>query len=92
VILFVLFGGSVGAVVFLHTQYGWQAVLQVRAGIQIISFGDIFNITSINVMGATPQIQQPTPQVLNQEMTRNLRKFQKANKLTTLFWNWIQVK
>jgi len=29
VILFVLFGGSVGAVVFLHTQYGWQAVLQV---------------------------------------------------------------
>jgi hypothetical protein len=31
VILFVLFGGSVGAVVFLHTQYGWQAVMQVRA-------------------------------------------------------------
>jgi len=29
VILFVLFGGSVGAVVFLHTQYGGQAVLQV---------------------------------------------------------------
>jgi len=29
VILFVLFGGSVGAVVFLHTQYGWQAVIQV---------------------------------------------------------------
>jgi len=29
VILCVLFGGSVGAVVFLHTQYGWQAVLQV---------------------------------------------------------------
>jgi len=29
VILFVLFGGSVGAVVFLHTQFGWQAVMQV---------------------------------------------------------------
>lgn len=29
VILFVLFGGSVGAVVFLHTQYGWEAVKQV---------------------------------------------------------------
>lgn len=29
VILFVLFGGSVGAVVFLHTQYGWDAVQQV---------------------------------------------------------------
>lgn len=29
IILFVLFGGSVGAVVFLHTQFGWQAVLQV---------------------------------------------------------------
>ena len=28
-ILFVLFGGSVGAVVFLHTQYGWEAVKQV---------------------------------------------------------------
>ena len=29
IILFVLFGGSVGAVVFLHTQFGWQAVLEV---------------------------------------------------------------
>ena len=29
VILFVLFGGSVGAVVFLHTQFGWEAVREV---------------------------------------------------------------
>ena len=29
VILFVLFGGAVGAVVFLHTQFGWQAVMEV---------------------------------------------------------------
>jgi len=29
VILFVLFGGSVGAVIFLHTQFGWQAVEEV---------------------------------------------------------------
>lgn len=29
VILFVLFGGSVGALIFLHTQFGWQAVEQV---------------------------------------------------------------
>jgi len=29
IILFVLFGGSVGAVVFLHTQFGWGAVLEV---------------------------------------------------------------
>ena len=24
VILFVLFGGSVGALIFIHTQFGWQ--------------------------------------------------------------------
>jgi len=29
IILFVLFGGSVGAVVFLHTQFGWEAVSEV---------------------------------------------------------------
>ena len=29
VILFVLFGGSVGAVIFLHHQFGWQAVQEV---------------------------------------------------------------
>lgn len=29
VILFVLFGGSVGALIFIHTQFGWQAVQEV---------------------------------------------------------------
>jgi len=29
VILFVLFGGSVGALIFLHTQFGWKAVDEV---------------------------------------------------------------
>jgi len=29
VILFVLFGGSVGALIFLHTQFGWEAVDEV---------------------------------------------------------------
>merc|ERR1719431_1145101 len=29
VILIVLFGGAVGAIIFLHTQHGWEAVMEV---------------------------------------------------------------
>lgn len=95
-ILFVLFGGSVGAVVFLHTQYGWQAVLQVKSLSRtwVSSMWPITPAPAIfcSLCGPFLDILPMSPcQVLDQELTRSVLKYRPENKLTTQFWDWAQV-
>ena len=86
-ILFVLFGGSVGAVVFLHTQYGWDAVQQVLLAPCPFSGPHL----SVPIWVQFVRSLHVAVQVLEQEMTRSVAKYRPENKLTLQFWDSVQV-
>ena len=74
VILFVLFGGSAGAIIFLHTQFGWKVV--------------IFRTKPLEE-GLT-RVLQAVEAVLIQELHRNLPSYSPDSLLTRWFWDWVQ--
>ena len=75
VILFVLFGGSAGAIIFLHTQFGWKVShLQPPK----------------NPLDHRFTMLQAVEAVLVQELHRNLPSYSADSLLTRWFWDWVQ--
>ena len=75
VILFVLFGGSAGAIIFLHTQFGWKV-----SHLQPLK----------NPLDHRFTMLQAVEAVLVQELHRNLPSYSADSLLTRWFWDWVQ--